>query len=107
LIPEPVYRALATVRGLQAGRCDARESEPVTPVEWDVVRQTVRDVTPTVRAMILLQWHTGARPGEVCKIRTRDIDRTGTVWLYTVPMHKTVRTGKSRVIAIGRKGQAV
>src|SRR5262249_2767685 len=28
LIPETVYRALTTVRGLQAGRCDARETEP-------------------------------------------------------------------------------
>jgi integrase len=57
--------------------------------------------------MVLLQWHTGMRPGEVCSIRADEIDRTGTVWLYKPSYHKLAYRGKPRVIAIGKAGQEI
>jgi integrase len=57
--------------------------------------------------MVELQRLTGMRPGETCMIRRCDIDTGGSVWLYKPQHHKTAWRGKSRVIAIGPKGQAV
>jgi integrase len=107
LVPEATHRALATVSGLQAGRTEARESRRVGPVPWAAVEATLPHLSPMVRAMVLLQWYTGARPGEVRCARTRDVDRSGAVWLYTPASHKTERHGHRRVIAVGPKAQAV
>ena len=41
LIPVSVVQALATVAGLQAGRTDARETDPIGPVPLEVVEKTL------------------------------------------------------------------
>jgi integrase len=107
LVPESLYRSLATVRGLEKGRTEARESEPVEPVADEIVEQTLPHMSRTVRAMVQVQRLTGARPGEVCAMRACDIDRSGPVWLYNPKKHKTRHRGKRRVVAIGPKAQAI
>jgi integrase len=47
------------------------------------------------------------RPGEVCILRGRDVDRASEVWIYTPGLHKTQHHGRARTIAIGPKAQAV
>lgn len=107
LVPPAVYQALATVPGLQAGRSEARETEPVAPVPWETVEATLPHLNPEVKAMVLLLWHTGMRPGECCAIRAADIDRTGQVWLFKPAAHKTAYRGKVRAVPIGKQGQEV
>jgi integrase len=41
------------------------------------------------------------------QIRPCDVDRSGDVWRYTVPVHKTEHHGKPRLVYIGSKGQAI
>jgi integrase len=107
MIPESVWRSLTTVRGLERGRTDARETEPVKPVADAVVDATLPYVLPPVRAMIRLQRLTGMRPGEACIMRACDIDMSGPVWLYRPRVHKTTHKGKDRVVALGPQAQAV
>jgi integrase len=107
LVPETVHRALATVKGLEKGRCTVRETKPVKPVPVAHVEAVLPHVLPPVAAMIRMQLLTGARPGEVCVMRGCDIDTTGDVWLYRPARHKTKHRGKSRIIAIGPKAQEV
>ncbi len=107
LIPASVYQALATVPGLKAGRSDARESSPVRPVPDDIVERTLPYLSPTVAAMVQIQRLTGARPGEICMMRTCDIDRSGATWLYKPATHKTAILGKEREIPIGPRAQRV
>jgi len=107
LVPETVYRSLDAVPGLQAGRTDAPEPEPVQPVAWEVVEKTLPHLNPVVRAMALLMWHTGCRPGEACSIRNDEIDRSGPVWIYRPTHHKTAHRGHARLVAIGRQAQEV
>jgi integrase len=57
--------------------------------------------------MIQLQKHTGMRPGEVCIMRTADLDTTGEVWSYTPHRHKTEHHGKQRVIYLGPRAREV
>jgi integrase len=107
LIPENTHRALTTVRGLEKGRTEARETEPVKPVSDADVEATLPHVLPPVRAMVQLQRLTGARPGEVCLLRACHIDMIGPVWLYRPPTHKTRHRGKDRVIALGPRAQEI
>jgi integrase len=107
LIPPTVHHGLQAVKGLRSGRSKARESEPVKPVPDAFVDAVQPHVLPEIWAMIQLQRLTGARPGEVCVMRTCDIDMSGAVWLYRPQRHKTQRLGHERVIAMGPRAQAV
>jgi integrase len=107
LIPIEVYHRLTAVRGLQLGRSQARESEPVGPVDEAVVDATLPHLNRHVAGLVQFQRLTGCRPGEAVAIRRRDIDTGGAVWLYRPAHHKLAYRGKPRVIAIGPKAQAV
>jgi integrase len=107
MVSESVWRSLTTIRGLERGRTEARETEPVKPVADAVVDATLPHVLPPVRAMVRLQRLTGMRPGEACIMRACDIDMSGPVWLYRPRVHKTTYKGKDRVVALGPQAQAV
>jgi integrase len=107
LVPAAVYQSLATLTGLQKGRTRARDPDPVGPVDDAVVAATLPYLRSVVAAMVRTQRLTGMRPGEVCRLRPIDVDRTGAVWLYSPAGHKMAHRGRSRVIAIGPRAQAV
>jgi integrase len=107
LIPPAVYQALRAVEGLKKGRTGAKEGSPVRPVADDQVEAVRPFVSRQVWAMIELQRLTGARPGEVCMMRTCDLDTSGKVWTYRPESHKTEHHGKDRVIYLGPRAQAV
>jgi integrase len=114
LVPATVLFALKAVRGLQLGRTDARETEPIRPVPVDQVYKILPFLRPQVAAMVQLQLLTGMRPGELVVMRAIDIDTTGKVWLYRPGSdqgahgaHKTAHHGFSRVIPIGPRGQEI
>jgi integrase len=114
LVPESVYRALATVAGLQRGRTDAREPEPVSPVPDAHVDAALPYLLPPVGAMVKLQRLTGMRPNEACRVRACDLEVTGDVWLYRPGSdrgphgdHKTAHRGRQKVICLGKRAQEV
>jgi integrase len=107
LVPETTFRGLTTVTGLKHGRTDAKESKPVQPVAAADVEATLPHLSRIVGAMIRVQMLTGMRSGELCAMRTADIDQSGPVWLYRPPAHKTTHRGRSRVVAIGPRAQEV
>jgi integrase len=51
--------------------------------------------------------YSGARPGEVCRMRPCDLDINGAVWLYKPALHKNAWRGQSRTIALGPKAQEI
>jgi integrase len=107
-VPVGIYTTLTAVPGLQEGRTEARESEPVQPVDDGTVNDTLAHMQMTVGAMTRLQLLTGARPGEVCSMRPCDITiQTDGVWCYRPARHKTEHHGKERRIYIGPEGQDV
>jgi integrase len=107
LVPVTVYQALATVQGLQKGRSHAREPKPVGPADLAHVEATLPFLMPPVAAMVELQRLSGMRPGEACALRPCDLERSGPVWLYRPPQHKTAHKGKARVVPIGPRAQAL
>lgn len=107
IVPASVYHGLLAVTGLRAGRTDARETVPVGPVPDAHVAAARVHLSPTLRDMVDLQLCTGMRPGELCNMRSRDIDTTEETWTYKPASHKTAHRGHKRLIYLGPKAQAI
>jgi integrase len=93
------------VEGLRHGEAPERSS--IKPVAEDHIVAIKPHVTPQVAAMIDLQLWSGCRPGEVCVIRTIDINTQGPIWEYRPHSHKTEHHGKDRVIYLGPHAQEI
>jgi integrase len=107
LLPPAVLQALTAVEPLRVGRSAAQETQPVRPVPDEHVEAVLPFLPPTVAAMVRLQRVTGMRSGEICVLRTCDIDTRKAVWVYRPRSHKTAYRGHDRTVRIGPKGQAV
>jgi integrase len=107
MAPPSLAHALDAVRGLQRGRTDARETEPVKPVDGATIDATLVHLPALLADMVRFQRLTGCRPGEVCNLRPRDIDRSGEVWTYRPASHKTEHHGRQRTIFVGPKAQEI
>jgi integrase len=107
LAPATLVHALATVAGLEAGRTSAPETVPIAPVSDEVVGKTLPHLPGVVADMVRFQRLTGCRPGEVCQLRPKDVDRSQEVWQYRPASHKTQHHDMERVIFIGPKAQDV
>ena len=107
LIGVEVWHKLQTVEGLRRGHTSAPETQPVRPVDDAIVDATLEHCTPTLKAMIQLQRLTGMRPGELCIMRSGDVDVSSKAWTYTPDRHKTEHHGHTRRIFIGPRGQDI
>ena len=107
MIPASVYHGLQAVTGLRRGRSEARETAPVKPVPEAFVDAIRPYVSRQVWAMVQIQSLAGMRPGEVCIMRTQDVDTSGRVWVFTPGSHKTQHHGKERRIYLGPQAQAI
>jgi integrase len=107
LVPPAVHQALNAVQGLQRGRSGAREPEPVRPASESDVEAIRPFVARQVWTMVQLQRLTGMRPGEVCRMRTCDLDTSGAIWVYSPAGHKTAHHGFKRGVYLGPRAQEV
>lgn len=104
LIPPSAFEALAAVEGLRAGRTSAPDREPVKPAVLADVETIFPFLSETVRALVIVQLHSGARAGELVKLRVGDIDRTDpNAWTFRPVTHKGTWRGKGRVIYFGAR----
>ena len=107
LVPADIHQALLAIEGLKRGRCTARETAPVLPVDDAVVEATLAHCSQVAADMIRFQRLTGCRPGEVRTMRAGEVDRNHEVWRFMPASHKMEHKGRSRVILIGPKAQAI
>ena len=108
LIEPTVYTALTTVAGLRRGRSAAREPEPIQPVDLAVVEATKQFLPRPITALIELQLATGARPGELLKLRLADLkDTDREVWTAPLNAHKTSYIGRQRTLYFGPVAQGI
>lgn len=108
LVPVAIYQALATVENLKQGRSRAKDSERVLPVFEKHIQVIKEHVSSPVWALIQLQLLTGARSGELLRLRPCDINMADPeCWLVTLQRHKTAHHGKTRTLYIGPAGQDI
>ena len=107
MLPIESYQALTVVEGLRKGRTNARECDPILPVDEAIVEATLPHLPEVVADMVRLQRLTGCRPDEICMLRPCDIDRSSDVWVYKPATHKTDYRGRKRLIFVGPQGQKI
>jgi integrase len=101
LLAPAVLQALQTVPGLQRGRCQAREADPIQPVPVEDVEATLPFLPYPVAGMVRVQLLTGCRAGEVMGMRAEDIDTSCPLWCWRPRRHKNTHRGGDRVIFLG------
>ena len=109
MVPASVYERLKTVPALRRGTTAARETEPVQPVALEHVEAVRPYLSRQINALISLQLHTGARGGELFRLRPVDIqihDDLG-IWTIEPADHKMAHRGHARMIVLGPRSQAV
>ena len=102
-----IHQAIKCVEPLRKGRCEARETPPIVPVEDSVVELTIPHMTLVVAAMVRFQRLTGARPGEICVIKPAMVDKSAEIWEIRMTSHKNSWRGKDRTIYVGPQAQKV
>lgn len=107
MLPLSVYERLRSLEALGAGRTPAAESEPVEAVEMGPVVAAMCHMPRVLRDMVRLQWLTGMRPGELCRLSPDQLERRAGVWYYRPDKHKTKHLGKKRIVLLGPIAQAV
>jgi integrase len=107
IVQPSIYHGLLAVRGLQRGRTEAYESDPVRPAPEYLIDTTRPYLSRQVQALIDLQLLTGARPGELCIMRGSTLDITGRIWVYRPDTHKTAHHGHRREIYLGPRAQDI
>jgi integrase len=86
LAPVTVFQALDTLPGLRKGRTEGvAESRPVKPVPEEHVTAILSHLQPEIATMVQVQWLTGMRPDETTILKPKFIERTGDIWIYTIP----------------------
>ena len=107
LIDGSILQRLQCVAPLLAGRTEAHDNAPRSAVESDDITSVRKLVSPMVRDLIELQRLTGSRSGELLKLTTGAINRTGDVWAARLGDHKAVHHGKSRTLHFGPHAQLI
>lgn len=107
LVAPSVVDALDSVPSLSSSETTAHEAKPrlaVPDADFRAVRRVLREKH---RDMLDLLSLTGARPGELLKLTTGMIERTGTVWRCELAQHKTAHRGKRRVLFFNAAAQLI
>jgi integrase len=107
LIPAAVDQALQTVQGLQKGRTEAHETDPIHPVPMEDVEATLPHLPRPVAAMVRLQLLTGCRLGEIVVMRGCDLFPGEPTWEYRPARHKNEWRGQARAIPLGPRAQEI
>ena len=107
LIDGSILQRLQCVAPLLAGRTEAHDNAPRSAVESDDITSVKKLVSPIVADLIELQRLTGSRSGELIKLTTGTINRTGDVWAAQLGDHKAVHHGKSRTLHFGPHAQLI
>ena len=107
LASSQVYVEAKFIPPLKVGKTRAYEKPEREAVPLEVVKRTLPFLSPTVAAMVMLQWLTGMRPSEICKMTVGDIAQTldSELWYYVLGSHKTEKHIGKKSIPLGKPEQ--
>jgi integrase len=106
-VPAGTWAALAALGPLPRGDRRCPEAPRRKAVAWADLAATCRQADRRIRAMLLLGWYTGMRPGETRRMRAGEIDVTAALWVYRPGKHKMEHHDQERVVILGPIAQKV
>lgn len=101
LVSPDALARLAAMEPLRRGAAGTKEGAAVRPVPEADIAAILPFLSRPVRALVVLQLHTGARPGELLRLRPCDIDRAKEPWEHRPDHWKLAHTGRERTIFFG------
>jgi hypothetical protein len=107
IVSKTVCDALKDLPALIPGETEAHETEPRTAVpdaDLAKVRAVLQERHQDVFDLLLM---TGARPGEILGLTSRDVVQAGEVWRADLKSHKTVKKGFSRTLFFVHAAQMI
>lgn len=109
LVSASLHIQLRMVPAIRKGKTKATDRDRMKPVPQELIDGIRPHLNRHVAALMDLQLLTGARSGELLKLRPCDIvmDKQTGVWTITLDQHKTARHGHRRVLYVGPRGQEV
>lgn len=107
IVEWPVYNAIKELKGLAKGRTQAGEYEERLGVSRDHIQKAMAEMPRTLQMLVLVQYLTGARPGELLNLTPADIDRTEDIWVVRIKEHKNAwREGDPvRYVCLGERAK--
>jgi integrase len=105
LVPPGAWEALRAVKPVLSNRPGARDRPRARTTTLAEVKRVARGLTAVLRAMLLVQWWTGMRSGEVRAMCAGDVDAE--TRSYVPRQHKTDYLGHSRRVELGPRAWAV
>jgi len=107
MVHPTTLQKLQAVAALLKGRTEAHDNAPRSAVDDSRIETVKNLVRPLVKDLIELQRLTGSRSGELLKLTTGLIDRSGDVWKAEISDHKTVHHDQSRTLHFGPQSQLI
>ena len=71
----------------------------------DVIKRTLPFMSLVIATMVQIQWLTGMRPSELCRMTFGSIYRTDDLWYYDLEFHKTQEYIGKKTIPLGKPEQ--
>lgn len=94
--------ALKSVGPLKEGQTTAHETTPVESVDLQLVEGSIPEMPRQIRTMVELQLVTGARPGEIVRLKMRWVSKhSEELWIFTIPKGEAKVRSKPRPIPLG------
>lgn len=107
-LPMDTYHRINLIGKAKSGRHGVKEADPVTPFPWSGVEPLREYMPPVVFELFSLQFRAGMRPGEACRFKWEDVDKTDpSVWIYSPVEHKKKKIGQIRTIYLGPIAQSI
>jgi len=89
MAPASVYHELKTLIPLKKGESGLPESQERKTVPLADVEKTLAELSPVIRAMVVVHLPNAARPTEICELRIENIDRQQPdFWVVKLDSHK-------------------
>ena len=90
LVPPSLYHELKALIPIKKGEYDLPESKERQTVSLADIEKTLAELSPVIRAMVIIHLATAARPTEVCEMRIENINRQSEdLWAVKLDHHKT------------------
>ena len=108
LLPGSTWHGLQAVEALKPGQYGVRGPRKVRAATLQQVQAVMPHLPSRVlRTMVVVQWITGMRSGELLSMRKCDIDFDGEIWIYRPAQHKTENHEIDRQIGLIPEVQAL
>lgn len=106
MISPYVYQSINAIENLQRGRSQAKEGRKVLPVPIKHIQALRPFLSGTAAKIMAVQYYTGMRSSEICRMTPAMIETKDKLWVYRPP-HKTEFRGHLRNIIIGPQAKKI